>query len=133
MQQQQLQKSENNHPKQVQHKEAYIKYIANMRKQQQLANQANSLYLTGSTVIMPDWYRSLDVRSAKIKESKVMPPPSAWIEKCHTNDVIQNLITLRYYMLNDAINVDKTNENYSINTADEMYYFESDNDTEKLE
>ena len=93
-----------NTPKQVQHKEAYIKYIANMRRHQQANSQPSN-----ATVIMPDWYKSLDVRSSQVKETKVMPPPSAWIKNCATSaDVLQQLLSLRYCMLNDALNIEKS-------------------------
>ena len=87
-------------PRQVQHKEAYIKYIANIRKQQHLH----------ASVAQPagDWYASLDVRPSRIRESRVMAPPSAWIENCESNDLLKHLISLRSYMLNDAVNIKKT-------------------------
>jgi hypothetical protein len=110
-QQQQQQQQENNHPKQVQHKEAYIRYIANMRKQQQLNSQPG---YNGpkQTVITPDWYNSIDIRSFKIKENKILPPPGAWIENCNSNDIVQHLLNLRYHLLDDAINIHHTNEDY---------------------
>jgi hypothetical protein len=47
-------RQENIGPKQAQHKEAYIRYIANMRKQQQLHTQPAS-HVLQSVSIMPDW------------------------------------------------------------------------------
>ncbi len=47
-------RQENIGPKQAQHKEAYIRYIANMRKQQQLHSQPAS-HVLQSVTIMPDW------------------------------------------------------------------------------
>jgi protein polybromo-1 len=91
-------------PKQVLHREAYIKYIANLRKQEQL-------HFSGTTVIShtkPGWYNNLDVEPSSVKESRVMPPPAAWIENCSSNDVLQHLLSLRYHMLNDAINIEKS-------------------------
>lgn len=93
------------HPKSVQHKEAYIKYIANMRKQQQLyQSNAVSASITGIT---PDWYNSIDIRSARIKESRVQPPSATWVESCNHGDVMKHLLSLRYYLLNDSINIEK--------------------------
>ena len=110
-------------PQQVQHKEAYIKYIANMRKQQQLALQSmvshtNTVSLTATASLNNDWHRSLDVGANIIKENKVMPPPMSWIENCGTDDVLKHLASLRYYMLNDALNVKKIDE-YSLDTMND--------------
>ena len=100
-------------PRQVQHKEAYIKYISNLRKQQHL----NSLPVTLSSQ-MPsgDWHSSLDVRLSRIKESRVMPPPVAWIENCdNQNDVLKHLVSLRCYMLQDAVSIQKINDHKNEN------------------
>jgi protein polybromo-1 len=94
-------------PRQVQHKEAYIKYIANIRKQQQqqLHNQP------GKTIgiVVSDCFNaknSIDIRSSRlIKENKVLPPPAAWIENCESSDVLKHLVSLRHYMLADAVNI----------------------------
>ena len=88
------------HPRQVQHKEAYIRYIANIRRQQTLGQSSG-------TVITPDWYNSLDIRTSKIKENKVQASASVnnWIENCSSNEVFQHLLSLRYYLLNDSINI----------------------------
>ena len=91
-------------PRQVQHKEAYVKYISNIRKQQQLAQSA-AYNPVGAALPASDWHKSLDVRMSQIKEKKVMPPPISWIENCGTQDVLKHLASLRFYMLNDAINV----------------------------
>jgi hypothetical protein len=90
-------------PKQVLHREAYIKYIANLRKQEQL-------HFSGAVMshTKPGWYNNLDVEPSSVKESRVMPPPAAWIENCSSNDVLQHLLSLRYHMLNDAINIEKS-------------------------
>ncbi len=101
-------------PRQVLHKEAYIKYIANMRRQQQLYQSNNiSASITGIT---PDWYNSIDVRSNRIKESKVAPPPAYLVESCSHNDVVKHLMSLRYYLLNDAINIDR----YSVDNSNKI-------------
>lgn len=105
----QLPKQENVGPKQVQHKEAYIKYIANMRKQQQLYTQPPS-HVSNSISIIPDWHTSLDTRSSKIKENKVSQPPSSWIENVPSSEVMQHLLSMRYYLLNDAVNIKKSTD-----------------------
>ena len=106
-------------PRQVQHKEAYIKYISNLRKQQHL----NSLPVTLSSQ-MPsgDWHSSLDVRLSRIKESRVMPPPVAWIENCdNQNDVLKHLVSLRCYMLQDAVSIQKNiDENNKIDNENSL-------------
>ena len=99
-------------PRQVQHKEAYIKYISNLRKQQHLHSlPSHSTPLTYSSLLPSgDWYASLDVRPSRIKESRVMPPPASWIENCENhNDVLKHLVSLRCYMLQDAVSIQKTN------------------------
>lgn len=98
-------KQENIGPKHVQHKEAYVKYIANMRRQQQLHAQTQTTHVNQSVTIMPDWYNSLDIRSSRIRESKVAQPPSAWIENVASADVMQHLLSLRYHMLADAVTI----------------------------
>ena len=100
-------------PRQVQHNEAYIKYISNLRKQQHL----NSLPVTLSSQ-MPsgDWHSSLDVRLSRIKESRVMPPPVECIENCdNQNDVLKHLVSLRCYMLQDAVSIQKINDHKNEN------------------
>jgi len=59
-----------------------------------------------------DWFNSLDIRPARIKESRVMPPPAAWIENCsNNNDVLKHLVSLRCFMLEDALSIQKINGN----------------------
>ncbi len=43
--------------------------------------------------------------SHRIKESRVSQPPSAWIENVASGDVMQHLLSLRYHMLADAVNI----------------------------
>lgn len=114
-------------PQQAQHKEAYIKYIANIRKQQQMSlqpitYQTNTMYNSVNVGSLPplvsDCNKSLDVRVTNIKENKIMPPPISWIENCPPDDVVKHLASLRYYMLNDAINVKKS-EDYEPSLLDE--------------
>lgn len=95
--------------KQVLHKEAYVRYIANMKKQQQFFQSAawNNPGANVSIITHSDWYNGLDVRMNRFKENKVQLPPTAWIENCSSNQVLQNLISLRYYLLNDAITIQK--------------------------
>ena len=59
-----------------------------------------------------DWFNSLDIRPARIKESRVIPPPVAWIENCsNNNDVLKHLVSLRCFMLEDALSIQKINGN----------------------
>jgi hypothetical protein len=102
-------------PKEALHKEAYIKYIANLRKQQQINQSGSYNAILQSSMLPADWYRSIDIRASKIKESKVMPPPSAWIEKCYSTDILEHLLTMRYHLLNDAVNIEK--EPFDIETG----------------
>jgi hypothetical protein len=114
-------------PQQAQHKEAYIKYIANIRKQQQMSlqpisYQTNTMYnmvnVASSAPMVNDCTKSLDVCVTNIKENKIMPPPISWIENCPPDDVVKHLASLRYYMLNDALNVKKADD-YATNSLDE--------------
>ena len=92
-------------PRQVQHKEAYIKYISNLRKQQHMQH-SHQHHHHHNPHINSDWLNSIDIRASRvIKESRVMPPPAAWIENCETGDVLKHLVSLRCYMLNDAVNI----------------------------
>ena len=94
-------------PRQVQHKSAYIKYIANLRKQQHLYEKG-ALNSVAAGVAMPgDWYNSIDIRANRIKEHKVNAPPSAWIESCSSSDVLSHLLSLRYHLLNDAVSIQR--------------------------
>jgi hypothetical protein len=97
-QQQQQQPIVDNTPKQVQHRDAYLKYIADIR-----ANQNGTLTQTSSHA---DWYRSLDV-NYHISEKNIKPPPSCWIENCTSNNILEHLMSLRYHMLDDAVNIQK--------------------------
>jgi len=118
------------HPRTVQHKEAYIKYIANMRKQQQLYSSTNiSASITG---IRPDWYNSIDIRTHRIKESKIAPPPATWVENCSHNDVVKHLLSLRYYLLNDAVNIERYNTNNDEITTTETTSQECLNNEEEV-
>ena len=105
--QQQQQQVVKETPKEALHKEAYIRYIANLRKQQQINQSGSYNTILQSSMLPADWYRSIDVRASKIKESRVMPPPSAWIENCYSSDILEHLLTMRYHLLNDAVNIEK--------------------------
>ena len=49
------QKQENAGPMQVQHKEAYVKYIAKLRKQEQAHMQPAASFIPQTISVMPDW------------------------------------------------------------------------------
>ena len=60
--------------------------------------------------MLPKRYNSLDNRSSRIKESKVLQPPNAWIENVPSTEVMQHLLSLRYHLLNDSVNMYKSAE-----------------------
>ncbi|CAF0710230.1 unnamed protein product [Brachionus calyciflorus] len=95
-------------PRHVQHRDAYIKYIANL-KRTQLLHQSGMINNPMANVALArnsDWYNGIDILGSKVKESKLQSVPSSWIENSNSNDVLQNLISLRYYMLQDAVTIE---------------------------
>ncbi len=103
-------------PRTVQHKEAYLKYIANLKKQQQMYQSRGYLSQSNymSQIHNMEWYKSLDVNPARIRESRVMmnlneqqkQQPNAWIDNCSTDDLYKELTKLRYYLVCDSISID---------------------------
>jgi hypothetical protein len=77
-----------------QHHDAYVKYVDNLRKNPEQR-----------TTFISDWQKSLDTRFTSLKEANMKPVPSCWIENTQTTDVLKHLASLRYYLLNDAINI----------------------------
>jgi hypothetical protein len=106
-------------PKQAQHKEAYMRYIANLKRAQQIQQSpaANNSIANAAQAQQTDWFTSLDVRPNKIKEKRVQAPSLSWIENCPTDDVLQHLISLRYHMLNDALTIRKEDDLTNEKTA----------------
>lgn len=94
-------------PRQVQHKSAYIKYIANLRKQQHLYEKGALSSVAAGLAMPGDWYNSIDVRANRVREHKVSAPPSAWIESCASSDVLSHLLSLRYHLLSDAVSIQR--------------------------
>ena len=46
-----------------------------------------------------------------------MPPPAAWIENCsNNNDVLKHLVSLRCFMLEDALSIQKINKTNEANS-----------------
>jgi hypothetical protein len=95
--------------KQISHKEAYIKYIANIKKQQNF--YASNAYLNPTSYINhvhnADWRREVDIDPSRVKENKLSEAPQAWIENCSSDDLVAHLTKLRYYLVNDAVNIDR--------------------------
>ncbi|RNA29170.1 polybromo-1-like isoform X2 [Brachionus plicatilis] len=95
--------------KQVMHRDAYLRYIANLRKNQQL-NQTgaiNNPMASISLVRTSDWYNGIEATGHRIKENRLQNLPTNWIDNAKSNDVLQNLLSLRYYLLQDAVTIDK--------------------------
>lgn len=95
--------------KQVLHRDAYIKYIANLRKNQQL-NQTgaiNNPVANISLVRNSDWFNAIDVTGSRLKESRMQNLPTNWIDNAKSSDLLQNLLSLRYYLLQDAVTISK--------------------------
>ena len=82
-----------------------MRYIANMRKQE-LVHEAGASAVLQAAILPADWYKSLDLRREKIRESK--RPPSGWVNTLLNGDVLSHLLTLHYHQLNDAINVGRS-------------------------
>lgn len=99
----------NEGPKQVQHREAYVRYIANLKRTHQVQNSpaANNPIANAAQIQQSDWFSALDVRVNKIREKRVQAPSLAWIENCPSDDILQHLVSLRYGLLSDALNVRK--------------------------
>ncbi|CAF0835529.1 unnamed protein product [Brachionus calyciflorus] len=95
-------------PRQVQHRDAYIRYIANLRKMQQMEQTGalNNPMVNSIMFRSSDWYKGIDVNSAiRVKDSNKLPV--SWIQNAKSNDVLQNLKSLRFYLLQDAVTIDK--------------------------
>ena len=99
--------------KQVMHRDAYIKYIANLKKNQQL-NQTgaiNNPMANISLVRNSDWFNAIDVNGSRLKENRMQNLPTNWIDNAKSNDLLQNLLSLRFYLLQDAVTIRKDLQN----------------------
>ena len=90
--------------KENQHKEAYMKYISNLRRQENYHNNSNNQAITSQ----PDWYLNLDINDMRLKiqdENGTISNSSSWISNVSSDNTAETLMSLRYYLLNDAINL----------------------------
>lgn len=116
-------------PRQVQHREAYQRYIANLKRTHQIQHSpaANNPIANAANAQQSDWYAGLDVVRAggRIREKRVQAPGLAWVENCPSEDILQHLCSLRYHLLNDALNIRKENDD---NDECEKIVEENDNE-----
>jgi hypothetical protein len=85
-------------PSKPQHSEAYMKYIERIKRSQ----DASSRYQYSSN---NDWQSYLDIRPSHMRESNMTAPPTNWIENLASGDVYKHLVSLRYHLLNDTVNI----------------------------
>ena len=85
-------------PTKPQHTEAYMKYIERIKRSQDSSSRFQ--YSSNN-----DWQSYLDVRPSHIRESNMTAAPTNWIENVTNGDVFKHLVSLRYHLLNDAINI----------------------------
>lgn len=89
------------------HTNAYTKYIDSLKR--------NDLTKTN---YISDWQSSLNLKPPQLRHSNTKPVPSNWIENVNSTNVFKHLLSLRYYLLNDAVNIQKY-ENIDVNLVEE--------------